>query len=245
MPTVCNGQRRGSVRDTRSVRTAPKLPRIRQAVLAARELDPVAGRLRAKLGLDEPFSDPGVDYFGLRNVVFALGDTFLEVVCPLRDGTAAGRLLDRRAGDCGYMLMLQVDDLDAARERARGQGVREVFEVSLDDIGEVHLHPGDMRGAIVSLSRPEPPQSWRWGGPGWEQRASPGRIVGATIAVSDPQAVAARWDVVLGGLPGVQFVRDRSDRGLIEVVIALNGGGRDPVEIGGVRFLYQPCEEDQ
>ena len=39
-------------------------------------------------------------YFGLRNAVFALGDTFLEVVCPQRPDTAAGRLLDRRAPTC-------------------------------------------------------------------------------------------------------------------------------------------------
>ena len=96
----------------------PRL-RLRQAVLAARELEPVATRLRDELGLGEPFADPGVEYFGLRNAVFALGDTFLEVVSPVRDGTAAGRLLDRRGGDCGYMLMFQVEDLGAARERAR------------------------------------------------------------------------------------------------------------------------------
>jgi hypothetical protein len=40
------------------------LPRIRQVVLAARELEPVADRLREKLCLGEPFSDPGVEYFG-------------------------------------------------------------------------------------------------------------------------------------------------------------------------------------
>ena len=152
--------------------------RLRQSVLAAAELDPVAKRLRRELGLRDPFNDPGVAAFGLRNAVFALGDTFLEVVSPIRPDTAAGRLLDRRGGDCGYMLMFQVSDLDAARERARGQAVREVFEVSLEDVAEVHLHPSDMRGAIVALSATHPPESWRWGGPGWEARAAPGREIG-------------------------------------------------------------------
>src|SRR5205085_6906235 len=107
------------------------LPRLRQAVLAARDLDAVAGLLKTELGLGEPFADPGVEYFGLRNAVFALGDTFLEVVSPLRSGTSAGRLLERRGGDCGYMLMFQVPDLAAARERARAAGIREVFEVAV------------------------------------------------------------------------------------------------------------------
>ena len=54
--------------------------RLRQAVLVAAELEPVAERLQAEFGLGEPFADPGVAVFGLRNAVFAIGDTFLEVV---------------------------------------------------------------------------------------------------------------------------------------------------------------------
>jgi hypothetical protein len=41
----------------------------------------------------------------------------------------------------------------------------QLFEVARDDIAEVHLHPRDLRGAIVSLSRPAPPTAWPWGGP--------------------------------------------------------------------------------
>ncbi|HEX7609616.1 MAG TPA: hypothetical protein VF380_02985, partial [Solirubrobacteraceae bacterium] len=76
--------------------------RLRQAVIVARELEPVAAALRGALGLSEPFRDPGVGEFGLENVVFALGDCFLEVISPLRDGTAAGRYLERHGGDGGY-----------------------------------------------------------------------------------------------------------------------------------------------
>ena len=138
------------------------LPRLRQAVVAASDLDAVVGELRERLHLNEPYADPGVSHFGLRNAVFALGDTFLEVVSPTQPDTAAGRLIERRGGDCGYMLMFQVEDL-AARRAAAGQlGIREVFEVSIDDRAEVHLPPADIRGAIVSLSQPAPPQSWRW-----------------------------------------------------------------------------------
>ncbi len=54
--------------------------RLRQAVLVADELEPLAARLQAELALQEPFRDPGVAEFGLVNVVFALGDCFLEVV---------------------------------------------------------------------------------------------------------------------------------------------------------------------
>jgi hypothetical protein len=157
--------------------------------------------------------------FGLTNAVFAIGDTFLEVVSPIEPDVpgarTAVRRLERSGGSvCGYMVMLQVDDLPAARERARAAGVREVFGVELDDINEVHLHPGDMRGAIVSLSVPEPEGSWRWGGAGWSERTVPGGVTGVTVAVADPDAVAARWAAVAGGpVPGCSFVADDRSAG--------------------------------
>jgi hypothetical protein len=212
-------------------------------VLAARDLDAVTGELSERLELREPFADPGVAHFGLRNAVFCLGDTFLEVVSPVQEDTAAGRLIERRGGDCGYMTMFQLDDLAAARERVRDLGVREVFEVELDDMREVHLHPADMRGAIVSLSEPAPPEAWRWGGPDWGARSAPLEVFGATIAVADREAVAARWDMVLGSPlepAGIEFVADDRDRGLVEIVIGGDHGA--PFEVGGVRFSFNQEE---
>jgi Glyoxalase-like domain len=199
------------------------MTRIRQAALAARDLEQTVGRLRGELGLGEPFADPAVAYFGLRNAVFAIGDTFIEVVSPAAPDTAAGRLLDRRGGDCGYMLMLQVDELAPARARARDLGVREVFEVDLDDIAEVHLHPADIGGAIVSLSSPDPAGSWRWGGPDWEERAVPGRIAGATVAVADPHAARERWTRVAGEVPGLEFAEDAEEPGLVAIAVEREG----------------------
>ena len=113
------------------------MARLRQAVLAARELDPVVERLRREFGLGEPFSDPAVAYFGLRNAVFAIGDTFLEVVSPVQPDTSAGRLLERRGGDCGYMAMFQVDDVAAARAALEEQGVQ--FVPDNIDSGVCHM----------------------------------------------------------------------------------------------------------
>ena len=206
------------------------MARIRQAVLAARELGPAVERLRDEYGLGEPFSDPAVAYFGLENAVFAIGDQFLEVVSPVQPDTAAGRLLDRRGGDCGYMAMFQIDDVAAARERAREEGVREVFEVDLDDITEAHLHPADMRGAIVSVSQPDPPESWRWGGPDWEERSVPGRVAGISVAVRDVAATRRRWARVVGAIPGVEFIADDSEPGIVAIHL----------ERAGERFTLAP-----
>ncbi|MBY0277268.1 VOC family protein [Candidatus Binatia bacterium] len=175
--------------------------RIRQIALVARELDPVVDDLCAVLGVEVAFNDPGVGEFGLTNAVMALGDQFLEVVCPVRADATAARHLERRRGDGGYMVILQSADLDADRARLARVGVRIVWEIAFDDIATIHLHPRDIGGAIVSLDRPIPPASWRWGGASWEEkgrRSQARAIVGAEIQSDDPHALATRWSDVLG-----------------------------------------------
>jgi hypothetical protein len=234
--------------------------RLRQAVLVAAELEPVAERLRAELGLGEPFADPGVAEFGLRNAVFALGDTFLEVVSPVASGTAAGRRLARLGGDGGYMVIFQVDDLEGARARVERLGVRVVWQIDLPDMAGTHLHPADVPGAIVSLDRPVPPESWRWGGPDWVGRAGAGargRVIGATIAVRDPDGAATRWGEVLGLPTGrgelavedgrVAFAANAAEPGLVEIAVAVPDDvrrGREAVRVGGVRFALKQQTED-
>lgn len=229
--------------------------RLRQAVLVARDLDAVAGRLRAELGLGTPYADPGVAAFGLRNAVFAIGDAFLEVVSPVETATAAGRHLDRRGGDGGYMLIFQLEDLDAARARAAALGIRTVWQLDLPDISATHLHPVDTGGAIVSLDRAQPTGSWRWGGPEWIGQAgtgAPGRLEGARLLVPDPDGVARRWAGVLGTDPGEgpllrlgaggRIAFGGGDGGLTEIELALPSAvrrGRVAVEIGGVRFALR------
>jgi hypothetical protein len=241
--------------------------RLRQAVLVASELEPVASELRSALNLDEPFRDPGVGEFGLANTVFALGDCFLEVVSPTRADTAAGRYLMRHGGDGGYMVIFDLEDLEGARSRAQALGVRVVWQIDLPDISGTHLHPADMRGAIVSLDRSQPYGTWRWGGPEWTGRTgggAPGGLAGITVAVADPVAAAARWGEVLGvavshgdasagGSDGPLLRLDGADvrfqtavgddeEGLVEIALELPHelpGGGETLELGGVTLRRQ------
>ncbi len=182
----------------------PAGPRLRQVALVAQDCVSVAASLRAAFGWPEPFRDPGVGEFGLSNAVFAAGDTFVEVVAPVRPGTTAGRYLERRGGDGGYMAIFQVPDLRAARERVAALGIRVVWTANLPDIAATHLHPKDVPGAIVSLDWANPPESWRWAGPAWTGRAprhGHGSLTGLTIEADDPEAAARRWAAVLGTMP--------------------------------------------
>jgi hypothetical protein len=174
---------------------------IRQIALVARELDTVVADLCAVFDLEVGFRDPGVGQFGLVNAVMPVGDSFLEVVSPERDVTTAGRFLERRGGDGGYMVILQTSDMVSDRARLDQLGVRIVWQIELDDIRTLHLHPRDVGGTLLSLDQPNPPEAWRWGGPEWTSKRRSGvigSISGATIEARDPVAMAERWAAVLG-----------------------------------------------
>jgi len=178
--------------------------RLRQVALAARALEPVLRDLRRVLGLGEPFRDPGVGVFGLENAVLPLGDAFLEVVSPVKPDTTAGRWLDRRGGDAGYMAIFQTGELAEARRRVERLGVRVVWETTLPGAATIHLHPRDLGGAIVSIDAMEPPESWKWAGPGWRERAQTevaSGLLGAVLEAADPEALAARWGAVIDARP--------------------------------------------
>jgi glyoxalase-like protein len=237
-------------------------PRLRQVALVAHDCGQVSDELRAAFGWGEPFHDPGVGRFGLTNAVFAAGDTFVEVVAPVQAGTTAGRYLERRGGDGGYMAIFQVPDLAAARARLPGLGVRVVWTADLPDIAGTHLHPKDVPGAIVSLDWAEPAGSWRWAGPAWTGRVPEhpggGGVTGVTIEVADPAAAAARWAAVLGvswaangaangTAAGIELAgwgqrlrfepaRPGHGEGITEVSVAGLPAGQAAQVIGGVRF---------
>lgn len=245
------------------VTNGPQLPRIRQAVVVAQSLEPVVARLRDYLGSGrEPYRDPGVDHFGLENAVLAVGDSFLEVISPVRPDTAAGRHLHRRGGDAGYMVMLQVADMAATRTRLTDLGVRVVWQTERPDAVDLHLHPHDVPGALVAVDTMDPPGSWRWGGPEFTGRgadAGPGGLCGLTVAVSDPLAAARRWAAVAGlgepagptldlagGRQRIDFVPADDDRvGLVTISIAAPdaNGLTEPLRIGSVSIQMYPCEE--
>ncbi len=190
--------------------------RLRQVVIAARDLATTVAHLTAVFGIEVAYRDPGVAEFGLVNAVMPVGDTFLEVVSPVAATAPARRFLDRRGGDGAYMVMLQSDRLDADRARIAALGVRVVWQLDLDDIRDTHLHPADVGGAILALDDARPPSSWRWGGPEWPRhvRTDVARAITAVdLAARDPEALARRWGAVLD-LPPVQVDAHRLDIGL-------------------------------
>ena len=204
----------------------------------ASDRDKVVSELCNALGVSVCFEDPGIAEFGLHNALMTVGDQFLEVVSPVTDGTTAGRLLDKRGGDGGYMAIFEVDDLDARCDRLAELGVRVVWRIDLDDIRARHLHPRDVGGAIVSLDEPRPNGAWRWAGP-WrahEETSVVTAIAGVDVAADDPEAMRARWAAV-GIDHAVRFV-PAGERGegidAIDLVAAGRHRAGEEHAIGGV-----------
>ena len=176
--------------------------RLRQIALVGQDLEAATADIVAVLGLGAAYADPGVGKFGLKNAVWPVGDTFLEVVTPKAPGTTAGRLLEKRDGDGGYMVILQVPDIAGARSHIQAAGARVIEQVDIPGkVSMSHIHPKDIGGAILSVDQMIPPEAWEWGGPHWQASVQTGTsvaIVGGELQGDDPAGMAARWARALG-----------------------------------------------
>jgi hypothetical protein len=175
--------------------------RLRQIALATHDLTVAEQALHTALGVRLCYRDLNVGVFGLRNALYPVGDQFLEIVSPIQSGTTAGRLLDKRGGDCGYMVLFQTDDLGPVEERVASAGIRIVFDAPGEGIRGIHLHPKDVPGAIVSVDAADEPAEWPWAGPSWRDAVDTTTvksIVGMDVAVADPSSASATWARVLG-----------------------------------------------
>ena len=183
--------------------------RLRQICLVATGLATVEKQIADVLGLEICFRDPGVGKYGLHNALFAAGGTFLEVVSPTKPDTAAGRYIERRKGDGGYMYIVDCDNLETRREHFKSEGVRLVEDLKASEWGltgeGIHLHPRDTGGCLLSVDRHSPDGenmmgSYKWAGPKWQEHdrsKTVAQIVGAAIQTPDPADLAAKWSHLL------------------------------------------------
>ncbi|MFO0018419.1 MAG: VOC family protein [Alphaproteobacteria bacterium] len=181
---------------------------LRQIALVAAKLEPVLQDLEAVFGLARAYIDPGVATFGLENTLMPVGRNFFEVVAPVQESTAAGRYLDRRGGDGGYMVITQTPtlaELEAVRAQAAAAGVRVAWESARRGWTLIQLHPGDLKTTFLDvewdehgdLSGPWPPA----GGTGWEDKVRQDLVVdftGVELQADDPDQAARLWSAVTG-----------------------------------------------
>jgi hypothetical protein len=178
--------------------------RLRQICLVAPHLEPSVSTICTVLGTMVSYVDPNVERYGLVNALMPIGNCFLEVVAPTRDGTAAGRYLDRRGGEGGYMVILDCDAIEPWLEHLPTVGVRVAND--LDYPGEyrgLQLHPRDTGGALLEINHSH--------GGAWDGRYHPAGprwngahgidaedgIVAAELQSADPVGLSRRWSEIL------------------------------------------------
>jgi len=207
--------------------------RLRQICLVAPALEPVVGDLAAILGLEVCYRDPNVARYGLENALLPIDSTLLEVVAPVREGTAAGRFLAKTGGQGGYMAIFACRDPDERKRNAAQWGVRVAHEIDHPPYRGVQLHPRDCRAAFIEFNTtagsdnifgPYPPA-----GPDWTRairRDVTRRMTGVVLESPDPAALAALWGRLLGVDP-----RPAADGGfeivLVNAVLRVRSGPRD------------------
>ncbi|HAQ22141.1 MAG TPA: hypothetical protein DGF10_02015 [Acidimicrobiaceae bacterium] len=229
--------------------------RLRQVALVARDLETVETDLVAALGVEACVHDLGVEQFGLNNVLFPVGERLLEVVAPFRSGTSAGRFLDRRGGDGGYMVLFQVDELEIVRERIADLGVRVVLEAVGPGVLGLHLHPSDVGGAIVSVDQTDRWDDWPWAGFNWRDHVRTdvvSDLVTVEVAVVDPESTATLWAALLGlSVDGTTISGDDDGCEVRFIPVSDSGKGVSGLEfrathhadllVGGVSMALRPA----
>jgi Glyoxalase-like domain len=177
--------------------------RLRQIALVAEALEPAVEELTDIFGLEVCFRDPGVAHFGLVNALMPVGNQFIEIVAPVRDGTTAGRYLERRGGPGGYMVITQCDDHTPRRARVAALGIRIVNQFDSGEFRNMQMHPKDTGGSFFEIDEQlgprahDPDGPWEpAGGTAWTIARHTERVAGiaaAEMQVEDPMQTAARW----------------------------------------------------
>ncbi len=179
--------------------------RLRQICLVTPHLEPVIGNIAEIMGLEVCYRDPGVAKYGLENALLPVDTTLLEVIAPIREGTAAGRFLDRGRGHGGYMAIFSCDDPDERGRHAQSIGVRTANVIDHPPYRGVQLHPRDCRAAFIEFNHTEgsddilgryPPA-----GPDWQHAIRTGTtvaLIGVEMQSPDPENLAQHWSRIIG-----------------------------------------------
>ncbi len=179
--------------------------RLRQICLVAPHLEPVVSDIAAIMGLEICYRDGNVAKYGLENALLPVDTILLEVVAPLRPGTAAERFIEKTGGRGGYMAIFCCDDPDERARHAASIGVRTANVIDHPPYRGVQLHPHDCRAAFIEFNHtegsddvlgPYPPA-----GPNWSKsirNAVTQALIGVEMQSPEPQGLAAHWSRIIG-----------------------------------------------
>ena len=119
---------------------------------AVEDLDDALAIYTGSLGLHVQHREV-VEEQGVEAALVQVGDTHVELLCPLNAETPVGKFLERR-GPGMHHVAYAVPDIEAALEEARAAGLRLIDEQPRTGIRETRvafLHPETMGGVLTEL----------------------------------------------------------------------------------------------
>ena len=227
------------------------LPAVRQLVFLAGDLDATLTKAKSELGLKDGVDDAeGMAELGFVHQVLTIDQTFLEFTAPLGPETMPGKLVAKR-GDLGYMVVMQVEDVEATKQRAASLGLKPVFEQPYEGHTITQWHPRDF-GTLAEIDQIRPADTWHMAPRIFETGSTDvvGDISAIELAVRDPEATVQTWATVLDtpaegttmNLSGrtVRFVPAGDREGLVVVELPATDRSRVGYEVAlsGVLFRF-------
>jgi len=179
--------------------------RLRQICLVAPQLEPVMPDIAGIMGLEVCYRDGNVEKYGLVNALLPVDTILLEVVAPFRQGTAAGRFIEKTGGRGGYMAIFCCDDPDAHGARANAMGVRTANRITHAPYLGVQLHPRDCRAAFIEFNHTDGSDdvlgTYPPAGPDWQKHIRKDvtqALTGVEMQSPDPAGLAEHWGKIVG-----------------------------------------------
>ena len=130
--------------------------RLNHVAIAVRDVAKAAGVYRDTLGAEVSAAVAQPEH-GVTTVFVTLPNTKIELLEPLGESSPIAKFLERSPDGGIHHLCYEVDDIIAARERLRAQGVRVLGngEPKIGAHGKpvLFLHPKDLCGTLIEIEQ--------------------------------------------------------------------------------------------
>jgi methylmalonyl-CoA epimerase len=125
--------------------------------LAVDDLEAAIELYSAKFGMPVVHRETVVEQ-GVEAVLLDVGESHVELLSPLGDDTPVGKFLAKKGAGLHH-IAYRCDDVVAALESCRGQGIRLIDEqprIGIRGSRVAFLHPTSTGGVLVELVEPAP-----------------------------------------------------------------------------------------
>ncbi len=130
------------------------LSKVHHVGIVVKSADEALNFYRDALGLPVT-ADRVIEDQGVRGVLLQIGESEIELLEPVRDGTGVARFLETR-GEGMHHICFESDDVDKELEGARARGIKLIDEKPrLGLAGMIcFLHPKSNHGVLVEFATP-------------------------------------------------------------------------------------------